>query len=471
MDNKNNNQGISLISLIALVVSGSIGAGIFAISKDLAGAAPGPALLAWVFVGFGILMLALSMSNLILAKPKLTGLPDYAKEGFGDFSGFISGWGYWLSSWLGNVGFAVVLMSALGYFFPALSSGNSPQAVIVASLISWGIILLVSRGVESAAIVNTIATVAKILPLFVFIGFAIALFQVDLFTASFWHNISANFSWTGSGGIFEQMRSALVVLMWVFVGIEGATIMAGRAKKKSDAAKATIIGLLALLTIYILASILPYGYFTQDQLANIKEPSMVYLFTEMVGSWGGVFLSIGMIISIMAAWLSWTLLPVETTSQMADLKLLPAWFGKLNQRKIPMDALIFTQILVQIMLITIMFTDDAYKFAYSLATIATMITYSFVAAYQLKLGLQIKNRRYTLIGLFALLFQLFVLYLAGLDYIWLMTIAYIPGFFFLAAAYKKNHRKFTKLEITLMAIITILAISAIWGLVSGTIKI
>ena len=471
MNNKNNKQGISLISLIALVVSSSIGAGIFAISNDLSAAAPGPVLLAWLFVGIGILMLAISMSNLVLAKPKLTGLPDYARDGFGDFFGFISGWGYWLSAWLGNVGFAVVLMQTLGYFFPVLKSGNSNGAIALASVISWALIFLVSRGIESATTINTIATFAKIIPLVVFIIFGIVMFKIDIFTSGFWNNLNNNFTWTGSDGVIEQMRSALMVLMWVFVGIEGATIMAGRAKKKSDAARATTIGLLILLVIYVLASILPYGYFTQEQLANANQPAMVYLFSQMVGDWGGILISLGMILSIMAAWLSWTLLPVETTSQMADLKLLPAWFGKLNSRKIPINALIFTQILVQAMLIATARSDNAYQFVYSLAVAATMITYSFVAAYQLKLGWQEKNNRFIIVGLLALLFQLFVIYLAGLQFVWLTAIAYIPGFVLLGIAYFKNNRKFTTFEIIMMSLISILAISAIVALATKTLTI
>jgi arginine:ornithine antiporter/lysine permease len=31
--------------------------------------------------------------------------------------GFSSAWGYWISAWLGNVGYFVLLFSTLGYFF------------------------------------------------------------------------------------------------------------------------------------------------------------------------------------------------------------------------------------------------------------------------------------------------------------------------------------------------------------------
>ncbi len=104
MQESQQKKGIGLTALVAMVVTSSIGAGVFALTSDLAiAASPGPVLLAWVIVGFGILMLSLSLNNLILKRPDLEGIFAYAEEGFGQYAGFISGWGYWLSAWLGNV--------------------------------------------------------------------------------------------------------------------------------------------------------------------------------------------------------------------------------------------------------------------------------------------------------------------------------------------------------------------------------
>ena len=105
--------GISLAGLIALVISSSIGSGVFDLTADIsAAAAPGPALLAWVFAGAGFMCLATTFGKLSLEFPRLNGLVAYAKEGFGPFAGFVSGWGYWLSIWIGNVAFAVMLITA-----------------------------------------------------------------------------------------------------------------------------------------------------------------------------------------------------------------------------------------------------------------------------------------------------------------------------------------------------------------------
>lgn len=176
-----------------MVVSSAIGAGIFDLPATLAQAAtPGPVLLAWVITGLGILMLAISLNHLVLHKPELTGVSDYARAGFGDFAGFISGWGYWLSAWLGNVAFATILMSAFGYFIPSLKSGNSIFAIAFASAILWGLTYLVTRGVESAVMINTVVTICKLIPLFVFIVITLLAFRAGIFIEHFWSNVVIN---------------------------------------------------------------------------------------------------------------------------------------------------------------------------------------------------------------------------------------------------------------------------------------
>lgn len=471
-----NSNGIGLSALTATVVTSSIGSGIFALTSDLAHAAsPGPALIAWVIVGIGILMLSLSLNNLVMKRPDLEGVFAYAEAGFGRYAGFISGWGYWLSSWLGNVAFATVMMSSIGYFFPIFKSGQNLASILVASIVSWILTYIVNRGVESAAILNAIVTICKLIPLFTFIVFAIILFKGNLFTAMFWNNVSGHFD--GGQGIAMQIKNCMMVMMWAFVGIEGAAMMSSRAKKKSDAGRATILGLFCLLLIYILASVLPYGYLTRGQLANINQPAMVYIFNDMVGNWGGTFISIGLIISILGSWLSWTMLPAETMRLMTNRKLLPPIFGRENKKKAPTFSLVLTGFLIQLFLFTLLFTEKAYNFAYSLCTAAIVISYIFVAAYQIKLSWthihEEGNTKQLIIGIIAIAFQIVGITLAGLQYVLLCFIAYIPGIFFYAKARKDNGaaHALSKSEWLITVIITAGAIVGILLLVFGMITV
>lgn len=101
MEEKVNKNGIGLVGLTALIVSSSIGTGIFGITSSIAqSAAPGPAILSWLLVGFGFLMLVLSLNNLTEKRSDLKGgIFAYTGAGYGPLGEFISGWGaYWLSA-------------------------------------------------------------------------------------------------------------------------------------------------------------------------------------------------------------------------------------------------------------------------------------------------------------------------------------------------------------------------------------
>ncbi|WP_203630832.1 arginine-ornithine antiporter [Lentilactobacillus fungorum] len=471
-----NANGIGLPALVATVVTSSIGSGIFALTSDLAHAAsPGPALIAWLIVGVGILMLSLSLNNLVMKRPDLEGVFAYAEAGFGQYAGFISGWGYWLSAWLGNVAFATVMMSSIGYFFPIFKSGQNLPSILAASIASWALTYIVNQGVESAAILNAIVTICKLIPLFTFIVVAIILFKGNLFTSMFWNNLSGHFD--GGQGVGTQIKNCMMVMMWVFVGIEGAAMMSSRAKKKSDAGRATILGLLCLLLIYVLASVLPYGYLTRGELATIHQPAMVYIFNDMVGNWGGIFISIGLIISILGSWLSWTMLPAETMRLMTNRKLLPPIFGRENKHRAPTFSLVLTAVLIQLFLFTLLFTEKAYNFAYSLCTAAIVICYIFVAAYQIKLSWQHIHEKGSfkqlVIGLIAFLFQVVGITLAGLQYVLLCFIAYIPGIFFYAKARKDAGATqwLSKSEWAMTSLIALGAIVSVVLLVVGKISV
>src|SRR5659263_149532 len=98
---KDKKLGLSL--LVALGVGSMIGGGIFNSPTDLIGKAnPQAVIIAWIVGGLGVGFLALVFQMLANERPKLTGgIFTYAKEGFGEFVGFNSACGYWLSAWLG----------------------------------------------------------------------------------------------------------------------------------------------------------------------------------------------------------------------------------------------------------------------------------------------------------------------------------------------------------------------------------
>ncbi|WP_102378156.1 basic amino acid/polyamine antiporter [Raoultibacter timonensis] len=472
-------QGIGLFGLIGMVVSSCIGSGVFAITGQLAQvAAPGSALIAWGIVGFGFMMLALSLANLGAKRPDLHGIFQYAEEGFGPFAGFLSGWGYWLSAWLGNVAFATMMMSTVGYFFPSFLPGNTIPCIAVASVIMWLLTLLVIRGVESASFLNAIVMVCKVASIAVFIAFTLFLFNANVFTADFWGMLQNNMAAMGElggeavgiGSIGEQVTNCLIILMWTFVGIEGATVMSSRARRKSDVGKATVIGLICLLAIYVCASVLPYGYMPYTEIAAMNYPAMLYVFESMAPGWGGAFVSIAIIISVMGSWLSFTILPAETTSDMAERKLLPAAWGKLNAKRAPQFSLLLVGACTQVFMLTLLFSADAYNFAFSLCTVAIVITWTMAAAYQVKYSAENRQTGQMIIGIVAVAFQVIGVLFNGWSFLLLTCVGYVPGFLVYAKARKDQGRGLTNPEKIGMGTITALGALSLVLLALGVIS-
>lgn len=494
-------RGINLLGLIALVISSSIGSGVFALSTDIsAAAAPGPALIAWVITGIGFMGLATTLGRLSIVKPDLDGIVAYARAGFGPFVGFVSGWGYWLSIWIGNVAFGVMLVTAIGYFFPPFSGSLTVPGVIFISILNWLIIALVNHGVEEASALNAIVMVCKLVPIFAFIVAMVFVFSFDVFTADFWGTLANNLYGSATetvngtsvgapGSTATQIINCFMVMMWVFVGMEGASVLGHRAERKSDVSRATILGCTALVIIYMAASILPYGFLTREELMAIGSPSMPYIFERVVGPWGGAFISGGLIISIFGAWLSYTILASEAMCGMAQMKLLPSVFSRLNSHNAPTACLVTTGIMIQILTIVMLFSEAAYQFAYSLCTASIVISWTLAAAYMLKLG--IEQRREQGLGhgtsgpdeqgaahgvrgidialsAFTVAFLVIAVLLSGVEQLMLCCIAYVPGIiFYLMARREQGEQGLSAREKPLAVAIIAIAVYTIVAIAMG----
>lgn len=467
-------KGINTSELTLLIIGSTIGSGAFGITSDLAtAAAPGPAIIAWIIVGIGVLTLVLSLNNLSQKRPDLdSGIFSYAAAAFGPLGEFVSGWAYWLSAWLGNIAFATIMMSALGTFFPKLfKNGQNLFSIIVAIILTWVLTFLVNRGIESAAFINSIGTVCKIIPLVVFVICVILGFKARIFTADFWGNVAANAHAAKSGSVFDQVKGSIMVMMWLFVGVEGASVLTSRARTRSDAEKASILGLVSLLTIYIVVSVLPYGVMSRAQLAAGGQPALGAIMQHLVGNWGAALISIGLIISVLVSWLSWTMLPAESLMLMADDQTLPTSWGKVNAKKAPTRALIITGVLQSLFLFSLLFTSYAYNFAYTLCTAAILICYLLVGIYQMMYSWQHQDWGQFTIGLIATLFELMAMVLSGWKQIMMVSVGFLPGFIFYLQACKEFGHQVTGKEKVAMGLIAIFAVASLILVANGTISI
>lgn len=426
---------LGLLPLTALVVGSMIGGGVFNLPSDMAAhASPGAIVIGWCITGVGMLALAFVYQGLAVRKPDLNSGPfAYAKAGFGPYIGFQSAWGYWLSAWLGNVSYAVAIFSALSFFIPVFGSGNNLQSVIGASLALWAIHALVLKGIKQAAFVNVVTTSAKLAPLAVFAVVAILAFNYDKFTLDFWGR--GLHGATSLGGIVAQVRSTMLVTLWVFIGIEGASVYSARAARRSDVGTATVIGFLGALSIYILVSLLSTGVLTQKELAGLPVPSMAGVLESLVGTWGAALISLGLIVSVGGAFLSWTLLCSEIPMVAAKDGCFPRLFARENAVGSPAGSLWVTNSLIQVFLILTLVSASTYKTLYEIASVAILPPYVFSGAYALKLALSGETYqgdpagrlRGVLIGGIATLYGLWLCVAADLRYLLFAAVLFAPG--------------------------------------------
>src|SRR5262249_38989932 len=336
-------QKLSLPSLIALVVGSMIGSGIFALPSAF-GRATGAlgAMIAWAVAGGGMLMLAFVFQTLSVRKPELdSGVYIYAKVGFGDYLGFAAAFGYWMGCCFADAACLILIKSTLGLFFPIFGDGTTPTALLSATALLWGVHFLVLRGVKEAAFINTVATVAKLVPLLIFIVIAAWAFQTGTFQSNYWgaaprddspplpdleaeklplYHINpvaedAEQAAQHAGeSLYDQVRNTMLVTVFLFVGIEGASVYSRYARKRSDVGRATVLGFLSVLSLLILMTMLSYGILPRKDLAALPSPSLAGVLEAIVGHWGAVFISVGLLISVLGNYLSWSLLAAEGKS-------------------------------------------------------------------------------------------------------------------------------------------------------------
>ncbi|PLT35115.1 amino acid permease [Bacillus sp. V5-8f] len=398
------NKKLGLWILTALVIGNMVGSGIFMLPGSLSEAAsPAGVLSAWLITGFGVLMLAFVFGNLAIRKPNLTGGPQiYAKELFksgsnaSTLSGFMASWGYWVGNAAGNIAVITTFAGYLSTFFPILVNqaelfsiggftlkiGNA-LTFVVCTLLLWGTHFIILRGMDSAGKLNFVATSGKVIGFFLFIVVGLFTFQ----KSNIMPFVAPRFDEAGQAiGVFSQINNAAITTLWAFVGVESAVVFGSRAKKQVDVKRATMLGLMIALAIYIGISTLVMGMLSPSALAASNKP-LIDAITTVMGPVAGKVLAGFALISLFGSILGWIMLSAEVPYQAAKQGLFLPAFKKVNKKGIPVFALIITNVIGQLLIFsTISNTiSKAFNFAIVIATLAYLVPYLISSIFQLKL--------------------------------------------------------------------------------------
>jgi arginine:ornithine antiporter/lysine permease len=471
-------QKLSLYALTAMVIGSMVGAGIFNLPARF-GTATGPfgAIIAWLIAGTGMYMLARVFQALAEKRPDIdSGVFAYAKAGFGDYMGFLSAFGYWLGSCLGNVFYWVLIGSTLGRFFPEIFGDGSTAIAIIVSVIGiWTFHFLILRGVEQATFINTIVTIAKVVPIIVAILAMVFAFNYQTFSENFFGGLDMP-----EKSLINQVRDTMLITVFVFLGIEGASVYSRFAKERADVGRATILGFVAVTGLMVAVTLLPYANQPRAGVAALQQPSLAGALETVVGHWGAVFISLGVLVSVLGAYLAWSLICAEVMFAAAKSQDMPKIFASQNANRVPANALWATNIVVTLFVISTYWSADAFNFMLDMTSVTALLPYLLVAGYGVLLARsgkgyettpETRNRDMIFAGI-AVIYTLFMFIAAGLQFVLMVMVLFAPGtLLYVWARREQGKQLFTPVEWILFAITIAGAVAGIVGLLTGYFQI
>ncbi len=310
-----------------LVVNGLIGAGIFGLPSGAAALAGEYSVLVYAFCALLILPIILCFAELGSYFRGTGGPIRYGTLAFGPFVGFQGGWLYYLARLISFSANTVLLTDSIAYFMEGAGTGTG-------RIISLAIICI------GLSVINVLGSVESIrsMTLFTVIKFAV-LILLPL----------GGFILMGSEVIpsFESpippaqdLGAAALLLIYAFVGFEGAVVPAGEAKRpERDMPLGLLLGLAVVAVLYMLIQLVSQA--AVPDLANSKTP-LLDVSASLFGTTGAILLMVGVAASVLANLVSSMFSATRVTYALSLEKSLPRWFGEVHSRYLtPANSVVF----------------------------------------------------------------------------------------------------------------------------------
>jgi amino acid transporter len=267
--------------LTAFGINIVIGGGVFLTPSLVAAELGNWAPIAVIVVGLAVLCIALSYAE-VGSRFDSTGGPYlYTLAAFGPFIAFEVGWMSWFTRVASIAALTHGIALAIGYFAPVMSEGN-PRAALIVGVIG-GLALINARGIRQSALFIDGITIAKLVPLAIFI--AIGLFFVD------WMRLTPLPALGAS-----QVGAGALLLIYAYGGYEVMGVPAGETRNpRTDLAFGMVMTVVTCAVIYVLAQIITMTVLpdvTQSK-TPIADSAAIFL-----GPAGALMVGIGSLLAI-----------------------------------------------------------------------------------------------------------------------------------------------------------------------------
>ena len=336
MENKQLQKNLGIAAALSTVVGMVIGGGVFFKPQavyTLTGGAPGLGILAWIIAGIMTITAGLTAAEVSAAIPKTGGMMVYIEEIYGKKLGFLTGW-------MQTVLFFPATAAAIAVMFgqqAALLLNNSSLVMPM----SIGVILLIgilnTFGSKTSGAIQTVSTVCKLIPLGLIIVFGFIKGSGD--------NPIMN-PLVAEGirpmGIIGQL---LVAILFAYDGWINVGALAGEMKNPGkDLPKAIIGGLSIVMAINVVINLAYLWVLPASELAQYASPASIVA-EKIFGPVGGKLINVGILVSVFGCLNGYLLTGPRIPYTLANQKLLPATFGKLNKNGVPANATLFMVVL------------------------------------------------------------------------------------------------------------------------------
>lgn len=312
--------------LTAIGINQVIGSAIFLLPSQVAAQVGNWSPMAFLAIGFASLLVALCFAE-VGSRFEGTGGPYlYTRAAFGRFVAFEVGWMQWFTRVASQASIVNAIALALGFYWPVMTSGAARASMITAVTLALGWINL--RGIRHSAFVINLLTIAKLVPLALFIVVGLWFIDVSRFTP------------LGAVSL-TQVSTAALLLIFAFGGYDVIGVPAGEAIHPRQhvpfAFVATIIGVTAIMT---LAQVVAMG--TLPNLPASKTP-LADASLLFIGGAGALLISAGSVVSMTGNNLGAVLTGSRMLFALAENGELPRFFAKIHARyRTPSNAIIFT---------------------------------------------------------------------------------------------------------------------------------
>lgn len=324
-DDKNKlRRDIGPVAAGFLVLNGVIGAGIFGLPGKLAEQAGIFSPLIILISGLLVITIVWTFAAISSYFNGTGGPVAYASRAFGPAIGFQIGWLLYVGRVASLAANVNVLLNYVIYLLDGPLNNITRGIIILVFILTLVIINIM--GVKRAIHAINLLTLLKSIPILVLILIGLPY-------------ISPEGLLPGDFPQIEEPGTLILLILYAFLGFEGALVTAGETKNpKKNLPRALITTIIAITIIYFLIQLV----YVNVVIGGSNVTPLIGLGRELMGPVGGMVMILTAIFSITGNATSIVIAAPRMTFSMAESGSLPKWFSHINERyNTPINSILF----------------------------------------------------------------------------------------------------------------------------------